>query len=306
MTSQQPRLQPIPLERDVVDYIRGIFDYADRHVSTRLSRMPTSHEEWLDFSLIDSIGTARGPHITKSGTGVDVQIHFVGSGWHYERWEIADIGLIFNFRTEAKRLRTKIALLQSKRVYPIEQEFTELHGTVYPPGGLGSLMSTPLPAADPRQFSFEANSRYKALQVGDGQWNRISKFETDHGLPVHYLLYHPLDVPSIASLPAIAKIPLADVKPAVGTRVVSAAGLRSLATGKPFGHTPSFGELSTIGGVPGESLPDFIEFKILGCREGYVLGEDGEESNAGLQAVFNQRSGPIAAAIRVDIILGQG
>ena len=298
-TAKRP---PIPLSPDVVAYIKEVFAQADRHVSGRLTRMPTSHEEWLDFSLIDAIGTARGPHVTPSRTLVDFQIHFVGSGWHYQRWEVADIGLLINFRTSSKLLRTKVAMLQSKRVYPIEQEFTELHGTVYR-AGFESLMDSSLPAAEPRSFRFEANSRYKALQIGDDQWERIKLFEEKHGLPVHYCLYHPVAVPSTAFVPAVAEVPLEDEVPVVGTRVMAAETLRALVSELPHGHTPAFDELAGSSGAPGESISEFVGDKLLGCTEGHVVDGEDVRSDAGLRAVFTQRGAPIAAAIRVDIVL---
>jgi hypothetical protein len=226
----------------------------------------------------------------------------VGSGWHYQRWEVADIGILINFRTSSQLLRTKVAMLQSKRVYPIEQEFTEFHGTVYR-AGFESLMEASLPAAEPRSFRFEGNSRYKALQIGDDQWARIMKFEEQHGLQIHYCLYHPIAVPSTAFLPAVAEVPVDDEIPAVGTRVMAAGTLRALVSHLPHGHTPAFDELAGSSAAPGESISDFVSDKLLGCTEGYVVGGEDVRSDAGLQAVFTQRGAPIAAAIRVDIIL---
>lgn len=295
---------PIPLSPDVIEYIRDLFAQADRHVSSRLSHMPNSHEEWLDFGLIDAIARARGPHVTASGTGVDVQIHFLGSGWHVGRWEIADVGMIINFRTPTELLRTKIALLQSKRIYPIEQEFTELHGTFYE-NGFGSLMNPTLPAFESRSFRFEGNSRYKALTIGDDQWARILAFEKRNNLPVHYCLYHPLSVPSTATIPAAAELADEDEDPQVGVRIIAAEALRALVSHLPHGHTPAYEQLSVAGEVPGDSLSAFVADKLLGCVEGYVVEGDDVDQNAGLRAIFSQRGAPIAAAVRIDIILPQ-
>lgn len=297
-------LPPIPLAEDVVAYIRDVFEQADRHASSRLTTMPTSHEEWLDFALIDAVSTARGPHRTTSGTVVDVQIHFVGSGWHHERWEIADIGFIINFRTPTEILRTKVALLQSKRIYPIEQEFTEMHGTVYENGFMSLMRPTPQVLED-RSFRVEGNSRYKALQIGDPQWSRIIEFEDRHHLPVYYCLYHPLKVPSTATIPAIAEIAPENEDPQVGVRIIAAKALRALVSALPYGHTPSYDQVRSGTGVPGTSLSDFVAEKLLGCTEGYVVEGDEWESNDGLRAVFNRRTGPIAAAIRIDIVFPQ-
>src|SRR5687768_15019105 len=130
---------PIPLPADVVDYIRGIFCVADECLAGRLERQPNVHEELLDMTFVDSVAMNSGPHRTQSDTVVDIDIHFVGGGWHYERWEVADIGLIVRFRRLGELLRTKIVLLQSKRLYPRESEFVEAHGLARP-GGFGYLV----------------------------------------------------------------------------------------------------------------------------------------------------------------------
>jgi hypothetical protein len=113
-------LPAIPVPVDIVDYVRHTFQTANSHVAARLDRMPTVHEETLDFALIDSLAVASGPHLVPSGVVVDLDVHFVGGGQHWQRWEVADIGLIINFRLAGALLRTKIVLLQSKRMYPRE------------------------------------------------------------------------------------------------------------------------------------------------------------------------------------------
>src|ERR1700722_17436384 len=108
----------------------------------------------LAFSFIESIGRNSGPHKTKSDTVVDIDIHFVGGGWHYERWEGADIGLIGTFRRMGKKLRTKIVLLLSNRLYPPCAYFVEAHGFARP-GGVVSLVRPDASAIQqPRLFSF--------------------------------------------------------------------------------------------------------------------------------------------------------
>ena len=111
-------LPSIELPVDVVDYIRGIFATANHMLSDRIERQPNVHEESLDLAFLDAVSAYSGPHKTKSDTVVDIDIHFVGGGWHFERWEVADIGLIVIFRRLSNILRTKIILLQSKRLYP--------------------------------------------------------------------------------------------------------------------------------------------------------------------------------------------
>jgi hypothetical protein len=290
---------PIPLEPDVLAYVREVFDLANVRVTSRLDRMPTTHEETLDFALIDALAEARGPHITGSGTIVDIDAHFVGGGRHLERWEIADLGLIITFRRAEHLLRTKVVLLQSKRLYPREAEFTEDLGLTRP-GGFGSLMMQSLPATiGPRVFRFDGTCRYKALQVGDDQWKAIGDYESSYALPVHYMLYHPASMPCEAEIPVTVPFVASSDPIAVGTRVISAATMRSLTGVFPRNYAPAFDELRAETSAPGIGLPGFIVDEVLACREGYVA--DDSINNVGLQRVFNQRSAPIAAAIRIDI-----
>ncbi len=90
-------LTPIPLRDDVLAYVYDLFAQANVRVTAKLDRMPTIHEESLDLALIEALSDAVGPHVLPSGAVVDLEAHFVGGGWHWERWEIADLGIIVNF-----------------------------------------------------------------------------------------------------------------------------------------------------------------------------------------------------------------
>ena len=136
------RTAPVPLPADVVEYVSETFRLANDAAAGRLDRMPKTHEENLDFAFIDSLASATGSHVVSSGVVVDFDIHFVGGGHHWERWEVADLGLIVNFRRTGRLIRTKVLLLQSKRLYPIEADFVEFRGLARM-GGFGSLMEDP-------------------------------------------------------------------------------------------------------------------------------------------------------------------
>ena len=297
-------MQPIPVPRDVVDYIRSVFLGANRRTAAKLMRMPTLHEETLDFTFIEGVSDAVGPHVLSSGTVVDVDMHWVGSGTHWERWEVADIGLIFNFRVRSEILRTKIALLQSKRIYPRESEFSEERGLTRL-GGFGSLMSSsPLLPYGPRVFRFDASCRYKALQVGDRQWSVIAEYERAYGIPVHYLLYHPTSLPATAEIPATPPASARTRAPSVGTRVLSAIEMRASMHDHPRNYAPAYQDIrSAPRKPPGLSVQDFICDEVLACRQGYVA--EAPDDDPGLRRVFTQRAAPIAAAIRFDIILAE-
>lgn len=294
------RTAPVPLPGDVVDYISHTFQAANRAAATRLDRMPTTHEENLDMALIEAIDTASGPHITPSGVVVDVEIHFVGGGRHYRRWEVADIGLILNFRRSGSLIRTKVVLLQSKRLYPNESEFVEFRGLART-GGFGSLMqpSWVLPAQEPRMYNFTEDCRYKAMKVGDEQWVAIEAYEQQHAIPVHYLLYHPSEIPHSREIPTQLPFVSSTASPTVGSRVLAATEIRAATSAMAPNLAPSFADLRAGTALPGQALEDFITTEVLTCKQGYIAQPG--VADAGLNAVFYQRTGPISAAIRFDI-----
>lgn len=296
-----PTATPIPLTLDVIEYVRGVFYDVNEHVTARLDRMPTVHEETLDFAFVDAVAEAQGPHLLPSGTLVDIDVHFVGGGRHWDRWEVADIGFIVTFRRNNNLLRTKVVLLQSKRLYPRESEFTEDEG-ITRPGGFGSLMRPSLPATlGPRTFRFDETCRYKALQVGDTQWQAISHYEKEYGLPVHYMLYHPHSIPTQASIPVAVPMERPIGPSDVGTRVLSGKTLRLLTCDFSRNYAPAYSELQDERGEVGHRLPEFVVDRVLACLEGYVV-DDGTD-NVGLRRVFSERGAPIAAAVRLDINL---
>ena len=293
-------LPPIELPVDVVDYIRGIFATANQMLSDRIERQPNVHEESLDLAFLDAVSAYSGPHKTKSDTVVDIDIHFVGGGWHFERWEVADIGLIVIFRRLSNILRTKIILLQSKRLYPREADFVEAHGLARP-GGFGYLARRNTPdIRTPRSFRFDTECCYRALQVGDQQWAVIAEYESKYGIPVHYLLYHPGQMPSETVVPV--ELPLPErLLPAVGSRVMPAVLVRAETADRTRNYAPSFRDLAGPAAAPGTPLPDFMVDDVLGCREGYV--PEDFDHDQGVNRIFNLRTAPISAAIVIDIDL---
>jgi hypothetical protein len=297
-----PVTTPIPLPSDVVSYVHDVFQAASDDVAAQLERMPTMHEEFLDFALVAKLAQANGPYVVPSGTVVDLDVHFVGGGRHWGRYEIADVGVIVNFRRGTELLRTKVVLLQSKRLYPKGAAPDPPNSGVIKPGGFGSLMNPSVAAASaPRTFRFDRDSRYEAMRVGDEQWDAIAEFEETFKIPVHYLLYHPRRLPSEQLIPVATPVRRTRGHARLGARVLTAADLRSRVNAGVT--TPAYRDLEANGSPPGLRLQEFIAQEVLGCRDGYVV--DGKRVDPGLARIFNQRSGPIAAAVRVDILLNE-
>ena len=187
----------ISLPDDVLEFLEDIFEECNLAVSRKISKMPNVHETSLDMTFLEQLSNYSVPVRLNSGWTVRLETHYLGGGRHVGPWEIADIGFLVMFRRAGQLVRSKIALLQSKRLYPIEEDFEEDEPLCHP-GGFGSLHDSkqiPLAISKPRKFTFKQASRYKALRKGDNQYERIEDFENDSGIPVHYMFYHPLRVP---------------------------------------------------------------------------------------------------------------
>ena len=203
-------------------------------------------------------------------------------------------------------IRSKVGLLQSKRLYPTEQEFEEDRPIDYLVGfaRLYEDEESFIQVTDARTFSFKQSSRYKALAVANQQWNVIEQYEKQHGIPIHYLLYHPLRIPSTIKVPRTS--PRAPYGPyRVGARVIPASSLRQGLCDRPDGHIPSYGDLEFLlpapfdvqANIAGWRLEECIAELLVTCKEGYIAQSEADE---GLVAVFNRRAGPIAAAMSIS------
>lgn len=157
----------------------------------------------------------------------------------------------------------------------------------------------------PRLFAFGDESKYAALIVNDSQFKAIDAYETQYGIPVHYLLYHPGhpgQVPRQVELPAVKAVEGDDV--VIGARVVPATDLRAALEGRPDKHSPRYSEVKELrpepwspdGSDPGWLVEHFVAELAIGCQVGYVAAK---EKGEGVWRIFNRRSGPISAAIAV-------
>ena len=151
-------------------------------------------------------------------------------------------------------------------------------------------------------FQFKKTSKYGALKVGDDQYKAIEAYEERHKLDVHYLLYNPW------RLDATYKYPLTD-RPKLGTagnggcRVIPSSTLREGLKAKASGYSPSFEDILQFAqnGAKHEAgwrLEHFVSDLLLKCREGNLFESLDQEN---IFALFNRRSGPIAAAVAVTV-----
>lgn len=282
------------LPEHVRRHVGAVFAQVNNAVSNAYGANPNTQEEQLDGLFIHEL-QRRGTSVRLADDWiVRVDTHYLGGLRHWERWEIADIGLLVVVRDGGQVTHVKTAALQSKRLYANEvREETELERADYSIGFARLYRGTGAPGAilGTRAFTFDHESRYRALHVGDEQWRAIAAYETNN-FPVHYLLYHPPRAPWSTQLPLEA--PVADQTVELGARVMRACDVRAAAANKEAGYQPSFGELRA---EQSWLLETFVADELLACREGKLTSEN----DATLDSLFYRRSGPISAAFAVTI-----
>ena len=302
----------IEIPEDVRGWIRNVFKTCNAKTAISLMQMPNTHEAALDMAFVSQAAEFSAPVRFPSEWIVRVDTHFLGGRRHFNNWEIADIGVLINFRQGGKLVKSKIVLLQSKRLYPKEQDYEEDERIDYEMGfarlfrGDGRFESI----TAPRVFAFDDDSRYQALKIGDEQYVAIEKYEEQYGIPVYYMLYHPGRVPFETVVPRVAGAKVdADIK--VGARVLRAADLRSALASKVKGYSPFYRDLKGLrpdpaartNTPPGWVIEEFLADLSLDCKVGYVAEK---ETDQGVFQVFNRRSGPISAAIAVTFDAPKG
>lgn len=296
---------PIPL--DVRGWLRGTFASLNAYVSNKLSRIPTLHETSLDMSFVEFLSLVAAPFRLPSDWIVRLDVHYLGGMRHWGRWEIADIGVLVMLRRGTLIERSKIGLLQSKRLYPAEQGYEEDAPIDYMQG-FGRLWepdSTFAKVIAARDFSFSQKCRYKALVVDDTQYNAIKEYEYQYEIPVYYNLYHPLQIPLRQTFPIVPTPRRRTRKNIVGCRVVPSVALRHALRKQAKGYAPSYGDLRYLLDAPfnepllqaGWRLEDFID-ELLDCRAGYIANDEADE---GVRRIFSERGAPISAAIAISI-----
>jgi hypothetical protein len=300
---------PFVIPSEVVNWIREVFSSVNQRVSSKLTRFPTTHETSLDMSLIEEVSEHSAPVRFSSGWLVRLETHYLGGGRYWGRWEIADIGILIVFRNAGVVQQTKIALLQSKRLYPVESQTTAEDHEVDYVLGFGRLLPAEQEyksSVKERSFSFVADSRYRALEYRSGQYDAILKYGSETAVPVHYLFYNPSRMPVAATYPVEANLRIPhNESERIGARVISAQMLdeRLQSQNLKKDDNPAFHNIFTEACAvtsPPWPLEYFVADLVLGCKEGHIAGVNPMEDEA-LFTVFNRRSGPISAAIAITI-----
>src|SRR5260370_39282754 len=100
------------------------------------------------------------------------------------------------FRGGGKVLRSKLAFLQSKKLYarPLKLQEYDPYFRV----GMGRLLVTEDEHSElvqPKLLKYTEASRYRALKLGSKQQGAIEAFSARFGVAIHYLLYNPSVIP---------------------------------------------------------------------------------------------------------------
>lgn len=290
--------------KQIVSYIAKVFRSVNCRLCQKIARFPNCPETSLDMTFIEELSQYSAPRVVAPGWAVRIDTHYLGGLRHFYSWEIADIGILLFVKKNSKVVGQKVALLQSKRLYPKNEEVRELEEADFRIG-MGRLLAggPSLPSiANQRKFQFTFDCLYGAIKVQDEQYNAIESYETEYSIPIYYLLYNPWEIPSLFTLPISSTKKLGSVRNG-GVRVIPAVNLRNSLKTFNKNYSPSFIDLSSTISIKksemsGWRLEDFMSKLFIQCKVG-VLFKSLDEEN--IHALFNRRSGPISSALAVTI-----
>ena len=306
-------MEPWPqIPTDVVAWFREVFAGANRQVCERLLNLPNIRETSLDDGLIEALVPESAPTLLPSGAIVRMDTHNIGGlrrlgepPWDWgppfrPRWETADIAiLVFVYRRD-RLIAKKIGLLQSKRLYPNnndvedEDEVGFLHGMNAFLRREGQQAS----AALHRTFSFDDNCVYGAIQAGARQLQLIDDLNQSFGEAVYYLLYNPDQVPRSISYPLRQRMRVQDMP--VGCRVVSAGYVHGALKTLKNDQSPTYAMLRNAGDNDAWPLETWASDMLLTCQVGQQFDDQRDER---VRYFLERRSGPIGAALAASITL---
>lgn len=294
----------IDIPQDVQTWLRNVFLQCNHQASSKLDRNPFAYEEHLDISVIEILQRESAPVHFPSDWTVQINTHFLGKVPMFGNFEVADIGLLVIFRSGQQFVRSKVALLQSKRLYPESVEPEEEHETLeryrHGFGGLFTSDADFTSLIEERTITFDRTSRYKALRGNSGQRQVIDDYEQSTQIPVYYLFYNPSVLPHSVNVPVSVEHPRLACE--IGVRVIPARNVHAL-IGTSTG-SPSFSDFDDLPAPfvaedkSGWTLEKFVVDLLLQCKVGRITDVRNDE---GLYRAFYRRTGPIAAAVSVTI-----
>lgn len=305
-------MSPWPtIPEDVVSWFRGIFGEANRKVCERLVNLPNIRETSLDDGLIEALIPDSAPTLLPSGAIVRMDTHNIGglrrlgSPWYPDhligrRWETADIAILVFVYRHNTLMAKKIGLLQSKRLYPLNNDVDDEDPTGFMYGMNAFLGRDDQQAAASlrRNFEFSEECVYGAIHAGDEQLDRINQLNSDFGKAVYYLLYNPHLLPYTVSYPLRERIRVEEAS--VGCRVIDSDQVHRALSELSDGQSPTFATLAKAGAASNWPLETWAADLLLTCQ----VGEQFDDArDARVRYFLERRSGPIGAALAASITL---
>ena len=300
---------------DVVAWFREVFAGANRCVCERLVNLPNIRETSLDDGLIEALIPDSAPTLLPSGAIVRMDTHNIGGlrrlgaanlDWDFpqrRRWETADIAiLVFVYRRDTL-VAKKIGLLQSKRLFPTNQDVEDddeiafLHGM----NAFIRRDGHQAAAALHRTYRFDETCTFAAIQAAHRQVDLINTLNRDFGKAVFYLLYAPPELPYTVTYPLRQRIRIGDMR--VGNRVVDADDVHGALAGLNDGQSPSFGLLKSACVARDWPLETWAADLLLTCKVGQRFDDSNDDR---VRYFLERRSGPIGAALAASITLPDG
>lgn len=285
---------------DVVSWFRRIFSDANRKVCERLVNLPNVRETSLDDGLIEALIPDSAPKLLPSGAIVRMHTHNIGGLRRLGRWETADIAiLVFIYRGQ-ELVAKKIGLLQSKRLYPgnNDVEDDDEIGFFYGMNLFLQREGQQTLGALHREFSFTEHCVYGAIHAEDRQVNLIDDLNHDFGKAVYYLLYNPHVMPFSITYPLSERIHVEHAR--VGCRVFDADHVHQALSGLNKGVSPTYALMKSAGTASNWSLETWAADMLLTCQVGEQFDDSRDDR---VRHFLERRSGPIGAALAASITL---
>ena len=294
-------LGEMTIPADIVDWFRSVFAASNRRLAERIQNAPATPEPHLDTTFIEHLTAYSSPHTFPSGWAIRIDTHYLGGMRHFYGREIADIGILVFFHRAGSLIRQKVALLQSKRLYPTAGDVAYIDDYDFRIGmarlaqrdrHVASMMTQ-------RLFSFDENSRYLALHAHDNQYTTIAKYKSERRMPVFYLLYNPPTIPLQVQMPLNSYVNIT-ADPSLGSRVMPYQYVARCLASKAPGYRPSVADLANNGSIhdTGWRLEYFMADLLLSCQQGRRFTDADSDD---IETLFFRRSGPIAATVAVTI-----
>jgi len=223
--------------------------------------------------------------------------------WGYlrlRRWETADIAiLVFIYRGD-HLIAKKIGLLQSKRLYPLNNDVEDEDEISIRYGMNAFLRREDQQAAASlhRKFEFNGDCVYGSINAHSRQIELVDKLNKEFGKTVYYLFYHPHQLPYLIEYPLRQRIKIANTE--IGCRVVEADAVHGVLDDLEKGRSPSYSLIKEASHDREWPLEVWAADLLLTCKVGEQFDDTRDDQ---VRYFLERRSGPIGAALAASITL---